>query len=476
MRRRSSVFFWFYRQSLWWTSRVYGFGGGALWGGVAVFLLSASVSYAILESGTKPAASSRPQLASLLPVGGGGPVSAAPGDYLGPELPDSLGFEFFAPDDREMEEESGALNVRTGRVPEGGTLGSALAAKEIPSRLIDEITQMMQPVFDFRRAQPGDFFALITDKQDRILSFDYQHGRNTIYKLQADDAGQLQARREEVPLERRVVQLGGVVQRSLFESLTGRGEGAELAQDFAEVFVWDIDFSTQTRPGDAYRMVVEKYYDKEGTVSYGKILAAQYRAGTREFTAIYFEDDDGYADYYTPEGQSLRRTFLRAPLRYRRISSRYSKSRLHPVLKVRRPHTGVDYAAPTGTPVWAVADGVVTFKGWSGGFGRLIKIRHNNGYTSYYGHLSSYASNIAVGQRVRQKAMIGRVGSTGLSTGPHLDYRLRVGRRFVDPLKVQFPKGRSVPVKARARFQEVRETLLAELREAQPPIFVEAAM
>ena len=172
----------------------------------------------------------------------------------------------------------------------------------------------------------------------------------------------------------------------------------------------------------------------------------------------------------------MRRTFLRAPVKYSRISSRYSKSRLHPILNVRRPHEGIDYAAPTGTPIWAVAEGEVIFKGWSGGFGRLIKIRHNNGYVSYYGHLSRYAGNLKVGSRVEQQQVVGYVGSTGLATGPHLDYRLKVDGRFVDPLKVRFPHGAPVPNEELDRFAALRDELLAELSNVSPPLVLEAGM
>ena len=202
----------------------------------------------------------------------------------------------------------------------------------------------------------------------------------------------------------------------------------------------------------------------------------QYKSEKRDFTAVYFEDSDGYGDYYTPEGNSVRRTFLRAPVRYSRISSRYSNGRLHPILKVRRPHQGVDYAAPTGTPIWAVADGEVIFRGWSGGFGRLVQIRHNNGYVSYYGHLSRYGGDVQVGAHVRQKQVVGYVGSSGLATGPHLDYRLKINGRFVDPMRASFPKGQPIAVLARDRFELTKAERLAALSETSPGLVLEAAM
>ena len=450
-----------YRVALWWTSRVYAmrWGRGAIWSAAMLFALSACVSYGVI-SGLRQAPPT-PDVSA-----GVAAEPAALALALGPELPPEA----------DVRKEPSTMRVVTGHIPPGGTLASALRAQTVTDRVVDEINRTLRPLFDFRYAQPGDFFALIQDESDTILSFEYQRGRRTVYRLERTSQGDLRAELSELPLERRVVRLGGVIDRSLFETVLHLGEGPELTQNFADVFIWDIDFSSQTRPGDEFRMVFEKYYDRDGFVRYGNILAAQYRSGQREHTAVFFEDKDGYGDYYTPNGNSVRRTFLRAPVNYTRISSRYSKSRLHPILKVRRPHEGIDYAAPMGTAVWAVGDGEVLFKGWEGGFGRLLKIRHNNGYVSYYGHLSSYAKGVEVGQRVRQKQVIGRVGKTGLATGPHLDYRLRLRGRFVDPLKVKFPAGRPVTVAAHASFEEIRDVRLAELRQASPPLVLEAAM
>ena len=441
-----------------------------------VFGLSGLVSHGLLLRDVAPDPPSTLGLAGLLPTSTplAASLNSARLEPLGPEIPDWLERADLV-GDRQLHA-SGTLKVRTGRIPQGGTLARALRDLETSPQVIDEIASGMRPVFDFRHCQPGDFFALIASETGDLLSFEYQRGRSTIYKLERAASGALVATREEVALDRRVILLAGVIDSSLFRSVTELGEGGDLAQNFADVFVWDFDFSTQTRPGDEFRMVVEKFYDRKGFVRYGNVLAAQYTTPKKRFTGLYFEDQDGYGDYFTPEGNSVRRTFLRAPVKYRRISSRYSKSRLHPVLKVRRPHEGIDYAAPTGTPVWAVADGVVTHKRRTGGYGRLIKIRHPNGYTSYYGHLSAYADGLKVGSSVRQKQVIGRVGSTGLATGPHLDYRLRVNRHFVDPLKVRFPKGKPIPVKWRSRFDEIRKIRLAELHQAQPPLVLEAAM
>ncbi len=354
--------------------------------------------------------------------------------------------------------------ILSGSIERGSSLGKALSEHGVPSQSVYEITRALRGVFDFRRSRPGDLFSLVEGADGEILSFEYRHGRETAYRIERTDTGDLHASQQEVPAEVRIVVLGGVISSSLFDAIRDLGEGGELVHRFSDIFVWDFDFSRESRPGDEFRLVFEKRYDSQGFREYGEVLAASYRSAERELLAFYFEDEDGYGDYYTPEGSSVRRTFLRAPVKYRRISSRYTKRRMHPILRRVRPHEGIDYAAPAGTPVWSVADGRVIYRGWNGGFGRLIKIRHNNGYVSFYGHLSRYAAGLKIGSKVGQREVIGYVGSTGLSTGPHLDYRLKIGGRFVDPLRVRFPRGTGVPVTAQDRFAKLKEQRMAELR------------
>jgi murein DD-endopeptidase MepM/ murein hydrolase activator NlpD len=441
-------------------------------GPLLLFALTAALTYTGIRAVGGPPPPATNEAAAFAAVG---PLRAPPPSEL--PAPTAQPVEPYGPPAPPVSEEPGpgTLHVLTGRIPQGGSLAGALGAEGVDGETIQRLVDAMKPVFDFRGAQPDDFFALIRLDDGQVISFEFQRGRRVVYRLELVD-GALRASRGELPLERRVVNLGGVIERSLFDSIGRLGERGELAGAFADIFIWDFDFSTESRPGDEFRLVFEKFFDRDGFVRYGDVLAAQYRSGPREFTAVYFHDDRGYGDYYTPEGKSVRRAFLRAPLRYQRISSRFSRSRLHPILKIRRPHTGVDYAAPTGTPVWSVADGKVIFKGWSGGFGRLVKVRHNNGYVSYYGHLSRFSDGIEVGRRVAQKQVVGYVGSTGLATGPHLDYRLFTGGRFVDPLKVEFPKGHPVASDDRERFALVRDDLLAELGTAAPPMVLEAGM
>jgi murein DD-endopeptidase MepM/ murein hydrolase activator NlpD len=204
---------------------------------------------------------------------------------------------------------------------------------------------------------------------------------------------------------------------------------------FADIFAWTVDFLTECRRGDRFRLL----YVQETGNGATDVLAAAYAQRDTTHIGLSLPREDGGTDYYTPTGTNLRKAFLRSPLNYRRISSRFSYSRYHPILKIRRPHLGVDYAAPTGTPVVSVADGKVSFAGWKGGYGRYVKIKHTGGCYTAYGHLSRFARGVRKGARVSQGQVIGYVGSTGLSTGPHLDYRVQMQGRYVDPLRMDVP-------------------------------------
>jgi len=223
------------------------------------------------------------------------------------------------------------------------------------------------------------------------------------------------------------------------------GISNELILNFADIFSWEIDFLTDPRKGDSFQMIWERYISPEGNVLMeGRILAAQYVNQGKKYTAIFYQDPEGHRGYFTPDGKSLRKSFLRSPLHYRRISSYFSYRRFHPILKIYRPHLGIDYAAPTGTPVSSIGDGVVIFAGWNGGFGKQVKIKHPNGYITSYGHLSRIAKGVRRGKKVYQGQVIGYVGATGLATGPHLDFRISKNGRYYNFLKMRLPRAASV--------------------------------
>jgi murein DD-endopeptidase MepM/ murein hydrolase activator NlpD len=279
------------------------------------------------------------------------------------------------------------------------------------------------------------------------------------------DGATWSAARREVPVERKIVPVAGTLQGTLFESMEALGERPQLVLDFAEIFAWDFDFASDSQSGDRFRMLVEKVFTGDQFVKYGRILVAEYESQGKVHTGVYFREKDA-GGYYTPAGESLRRSFLKSPLEFTRISSRYSRARRHPILGGLRPHLAVDYAAPAGTPVWAVADGSVEFAGWLGGNGNTLTLRHRANFKTMYNHLSRFGKGIHKGAAVKQRQVIGYVGTTGLSTGPHLDYRVIKDGRFVNPLKETFLPGRPISPSARPGFIQARDSLLGQLRTA----------
>jgi murein DD-endopeptidase MepM/ murein hydrolase activator NlpD len=246
-----------------------------------------------------------------------------------------------------------------------------------------------------------------------------------------------------------------------------------LALSLSDVFAWDIDFTTALRKGDTFRLLVEGLYRDGEFRKYGNILAAEFVNDGVTFRAYRFEID-GRADYYDATGRSLRKAFLQAPLSFRRISSGFSKSRMHPVLKIRRAHNGTDYVAPKGTPVSAMANGQIQAAGHQGGYGKLVIIRHPNGYKTFYGHLSGFAKGVRKAAGVTQGQLVGYVGSTGISTGPHLHFEMRLNDRPINPRKVQIPAGEPVPQTHFASFQAARDGLAAQ-HASMPPMRFETA-
>ncbi len=275
--------------------------------------------------------------------------------------------------------------------------------------------------------------------------------------------------REEVPLEAREEVVLGTVKESLFAAVQEVSERPELAVSIASLFAWQIDFAKQTRPGDRFRVVVEKRYRDGSFWDYGALLAAQYENAGRSYEAFCVpagSGDQERRECFDGEGNSLQRSFLRAPLKFARVSSKYTKRRFHPVLKIFRPHEGVDYAAPVGTPVWSVADGRAEFVGRRGGNGNMVIVSHPGGYQTYYNHLSRFAKGVRRGSLIRQKQVIGYVGSTGLSTGPHLDYRIKKGGKFLDPLKIQLPPGKPIAPGERDSFARFRDRMRERIEAA----------
>ncbi len=361
-----------------------------------------------------------------------------------------------------------AARISEAELGRGDTLARSLASRGVAGRIVDRIAREMIGHFDFRKSQPGHRYRLVQDADGEIESFRYRISEIVRYELGRDSDGNYEVVRNEAQLWTREAMIAGIVTSSLYGAITDLGAGAQLANDFTDVFAYDVDFSRMVRTGDEFRILYERLFrtgedGEEIFVRPGQILAARYGGAAGEYAAVYFEPEEGRGGYYRADGSSVERQFLMAPLRYARVSSRYSAARRHPILKVTRPHHGIDYAAPTGTPVFAVAKGEVIYKSWAGGYGNLVKIRHEDGYVSYYGHLSRFSAGLRVGQPVSQKQQIGYVGSTGLSTGPHVCFRVAKDGRFVNPVRMPSPEGPPLPAEVQESFRAHRDTLLASL-------------
>ncbi len=293
---------------------------------------------------------------------------------------------------------------------------------------------------------------------------------------------------ERTPVWVDTLAVGGVIDRDLWTAVVlnpaldemPRGDRAQVIHLLDRVFQWQLDFSRQIQRGDSYRLVFERRVRPDGSMRSGRILAAELVNSGNPLYAIWFDlHGDDVGGYYDLAGESLQRAFIRAPLEYRRISSRFNRNRYHPILKVARPHIGVDYAAGRGTPVMATANGVVTRRGVNGGYGNSVEITHANGFLTRYAHLNGFASNIGVGTRVSQGQVIGYVGMTGLATGPHLHYEMHRNGRAVDPMNIDIPAGDPIPLEARVSWTQDLQERVAILQVApQGPVIrlAEAAL
>jgi len=263
----------------------------------------------------------------------------------------------------------------------------------------------------------------------------------------------------------------GAITGSLFASAERAGMDQRTTMNLVDIFAWDIDFARDMRSGDTFKVVYEERFDDEGRTLESSILAARFVNQGREYQAIRYAQKNGRVDYFTPDGKSMRKAYLKAPVKFSRISSRFTLRRKHPILGYTRAHRGVDYAAPRGTPVHAIGDGYIAFKGWKHGYGRFILIRHTNrNHSTAYAHMSRYARHIRKGQHVRQGQVIGYVGMSGLATGPHLHFEFRSRGRAVNPLTVKHPPARPVAKAERDRFMQQTAPLLGQLKQASTDV------
>lgn len=343
-----------------------------------------------------------------------------------------------------------------GQIKRNMTLSDILSSYDFRQQLVQELLVVTKPIYNLKKLIIGNKYELERLSNGSLAQFRYEVDLDKNLRVYLTEEG-YKAELEPIKYETHSEFVSGTIQYSLFYTLNEMNERDQLALDLSEIFSWDIDFNTDLQPADHFKLVVEKQYLEGRFVKYGKIRAAEFVNRGKLYSAFYYTDVEGHSDYYNAEGQSLKRDFLKSPIKFSRISSRFSLNRFHPILKAYRPHLGVDYAAPAGTPVVAAGNGRVQFAGWSGGFGRFIQISHGNGLASMYGHLSRFAPGIRNGASVKQGEVIGFVGASGLATGPHLDYRVTRNGHFINPISIKFQP--SIPVKPQymAVFQSQRE-------------------
>ncbi|HEX6069469.1 MAG TPA: peptidoglycan DD-metalloendopeptidase family protein [Longimicrobiaceae bacterium] len=361
----------------------------------------------------------------------------------------------------------------------GETISELLRRVQLAEEEAGAVLAQLQEFQDPRRMRPGAVISYRRSYVDGSV-------RGVAFTLDADRMLSMQRNGDswsgsitEVPVRADTAVLSGTVLTSLYAALLHgdgdlpRSEREQVADLLADkVFAWQVDFSRDLRKGDEFRILYERAVRPDGTARSGRVLAVQFNINNRDYEAYYLADSDGSGDYYERDGESLRRAFLRAPLQFRRISSSFSLSRFHPILKRSRPHYGIDYSASAGTPVRAVGDGTVVSASRSSGYGNVVEIRHKNGYTTRYAHLRGFAKGIRRGVRVQQEDVIGYVGMTGLATGPHLHYEFRQHGKPVDPNSIEQISGDPVPPARRAEFTALVDHHILAMDAGSPRVLL----
>ncbi len=350
------------------------------------------------------------------------------------------------------------------------TLSSILTPLNIPNHLILDIIEKSKDIFDFRKIAAGRTYNtyFTPDSNNSVKYFVYEKNAADFVVVSFNDSISVYEGSKKVTVK--INQCAANIDYSLYVALMDSNASPELAIKLSEVFAWQVDFY-HLQKGDFFKVIFEEEFiageDGEENLVFigiGKILGAYFNYNNKDYYAVPFIQDSVY-QFFDEHGNSLRKAFLKSPLEFGRISSRFSRSRLHPVLKTHRPHLGVDYAAPIGTPVRTTGDGYVIDTGYSRGNGNYLKIKHNSVYTTMYLHLSKYAKSVRKGARVKQGQVIGYIGSTGLSTGPHLDYRFFVNGKPVDPLKVEVPPSHPVKTELKESYEKVKNEIIQKLDE-----------
>ncbi|MBS0000098.1 MAG: peptidoglycan DD-metalloendopeptidase family protein [Cyclobacteriaceae bacterium] len=342
-------------------------------------------------------------------------------------------------------------------------LGEILSKHNVSDREIHELSQKSREVHDVRKLVSRKKYTLLCSRDSiqkvQYMIYEPSNTEYVIYKIKDS----IEVLRQVRKIDTIRSQAAGIIESSLWETMTNAGTDPLLIHALSEVFAWQVDFY-RVQKGDKFKVIYEKLLVEDQPVGIGKIIGAYFNHFGNDYYAIYFDQGNGIS-YFDEKGQSLQKQFLRAPLKYNRISSRYTRRRFHPVLKRYKAHLGTDYAAPTGTPIRSVGDGIVEEARYAKYNGRYVKVRHNSVYTTQYLHMSGFASGIRKGARIKQGQVIGYVGSTGLANGPHLCFRFWKNGQQVDALKVELPPSEPVTEKYKAAYEVIKEAIISNLNK-----------
>jgi len=352
----------------------------------------------------------------------------------------------------------------------GESIDTSLKRQNISADLRLSIIGALKSKLDFKRLKPEDNYTLQLDSKGDLDTFRFESGPLDILTIKNSGNG-YQVSKDPVELERKKIKIAGEISSSLFAAFSEKDEDMRLVYAFADIFASKIDFNTEIQPGDRYSLVVDKYYKNGKLVGYGKIEAAQYyRVKGQPLTAFLYTSSSGKDVYYAQDGMGVGASFLRSPVPVGKLTSKFTYQRRHPITGQIKPHLGVDLSAPQGTPIMAVADGKVIDIGAKNGYGNQVVLSHNGGFKTYYGHLSRFKSGLQRGSLVSKKDIIGYVGSTGISTGYHLDYRVQQQTVFLDPFAMTFKAQIALSGKELKRFKEETSklTTLADLNTFSP--------
>lgn len=350
--------------------------------------------------------------------------------------------------------------IEENTIKAGSSLSSIISSLNVASENVQTIIEKAAQVFDLRKIKMGNKYKVFHAKDSSKVNYLVYEQNATDYILfHLMDSIHVEQKQKAVTVETHTA--SGTIESSLWNTIVESGGDPMLAMQLSDVYAWTVDFFGLQK-GDQFKVYYQVQSVEGESIGISKIHAAWFKHYGKEYYAIPFYQDS-LIQFFDEEGKSLKKAFLKAPLSYSRIGSRFSHNRMHPILKIRRPHLAVDYSAPTGTPVLAIGDGTVIHASYSGGAGNYVKVKHNSMYTTGYMHLSGYGKGIHTGKRVRQGEIIGYVGSTGLSTGPHLDFRVWKNGQHIDPLKLEAPPAEPVKKDRLDFFFQIRDVWMKEL-------------